>query len=421
MAGKKTAIKLESLLAGSVILYFFFYEHVQYMFKYSTAYFWCAFNIALACLIFIIHIKQVKQYKECIPWLLVIIISLLNNQVLKHQEYMISFYNYFSAFIAAMILARSDRWVTGGIKVIEKCGMIFAMAVIVLFIVRPLGKVLPMFWGYYPGGTEGGELAYRAGIAPNYSANGIYVATMLIVYACYLLTKNKYDIKYREYCKLILIMIALLLTAKRAHLIFSVAALVFTYFLISNKKNKTVKIVGIAIVAVLLFYLISYFIPALGDTFDRFMQAENEDISNGRFKFWNWAYGQYLEHKAFGIGWFGFRFNQTVSYSETSYFDAHCIYVQLLCESGIVGFSITVFALLFTWIKGVVYIKKYRYSCDQNTYYTLYASSAIQLFCILYGITGNVLYDRCFMIYIICVAMQWAVHNQLKYSNKTRA
>lgn len=413
MKAKKDSITNESILAVGVIIYFFFYENFQFLFSYASAYVFCLFLVVLSFIIMVIHIREYRKYLECLPWFLFMIISMINNHILKNHEYMISFCNYTTAFIAAMALARTPNWVNNSVKAIEKCGMVFVFTTILMFLIRPMDYLQVMLFQKYTGPIDN---EYRAGIAANYSANGIYISIAFIVYVSYLITRKKEQIKRKNYIRCVLIAAGLLLTAKRGPLIFTIAGLIITYIIVAYQKNKYIKMIGFCISAILLFYLACYFIPALSDVVQRFTVAENGDISNGRYKFWNWAYGQYLKNKAFGIGWFGFRFNQPISISETGgYYDCHCIYIQLLCESGYVGTAITVFAMLFTWIKGLVFIKKYRKKVRQDAYFVMFASAAIQSFCILYGITGNVLYDRCFIIYIISISMQWSIHNQIKY------
>jgi O-antigen ligase len=69
----------------------------------------------------------------------------------------------------------------------------------------------------------------------------------------------------------------------------------------------------------------------------------------------------------------------------------HNIYYQLLCESGIIGFAIFIFFFISSFFRT---IKKIALADDESFEYSwLLLSLYIQIYFLLYGISGNPLYD----------------------------
>ena len=85
--------------------------------------------------------------------------------------------------------------------------------------------------------------------------------------------------------------------------------------------------------------------------------------------------------------------------------NVHNIYIQLLCECGIIGFI--AFVLFFLW-NIVSAIKKLRRvaltpDCDSKIRIILTFSVMYQVFFLMYGLTGNPLYDApTLVVYILC-------------------
>ena len=105
------------------------------------------------------------------------------------------------------------------------------------------------------------------------------------------------------------------------------------------------------------------------------------------------AWEMFMENPIFGCGW-----RQMTDIIEH---DVHNIYIQLLAETGIVGFSVYVFLIFY----GVfIAIKLLRcYSKDKKKSILLLFSAYYIFFFALYGLTGNPLYDeQPFYTFMIC-------------------
>ena len=74
------------------------------------------------------------------------------------------------------------------------------------------------------------------------------------------------------------------------------------------------------------------------------------DISSGRTMLWSRAFSLFKEHPVFGIGWGNFRNHLTDTFNvfnDGQLSNAHNNYLQLLCETGIVGFLLFVIPLFY--------------------------------------------------------------------------
>ena len=92
-------------------------------------------------------------------------------------------------------------------------------------------------WGYWPTGTEIGTLGYRAGITSHYSINAMVLAVGLIVFTSFLIAnwnkKNKINVLIID-----LFLLTILLTTKRAHLLFGFLAILVGLFLHKPEDRK---------------------------------------------------------------------------------------------------------------------------------------------------------------------------------------
>lgn len=144
-------------------------------------------------------------------------------------------------------------------------------------------------WGYAPSGTDYGAAGYRAGLTTHYSQNATYIVLVLLIVGSRLVCKKKQERSKIELAWFLIIMIALLLTSKRGHLIFGVAALVIVYYILNSAKrdSKLFKLIagglGLSIVVVILFQIMpTTFNVLLG----RFVNSGYDDVTSGRLPMW---------------------------------------------------------------------------------------------------------------------------------------
>lgn len=253
------------------------------------------------------------------------------------------------------------------------------------------------------------KLGYMPGLAVHYSTNGMYLGIGLIVAGIALLFSSHKKRKKINILYVIIVAIALLLTGKRASIIFSTVSLVMVYYIYNSNKplNRFGKLFLLAIVVMIAFYIGSVFIPSLSNFIDRFIEtSEAGDVSLGRIKQSAIALNIFFKNWILGGGWDSFKYLYKAQFGIL--LNVHNIYIQLLCENGVLGampFFAFFIVAMYRAIKSLIYLRKHQTGKYPTAEMYLGFSIAMQSFFLLYGITGNPLYDQqVFYPYIVTVA-----------------
>ncbi|MDK2937282.1 MAG: hypothetical protein PWP62_2290 [Eubacteriaceae bacterium] len=243
------------------------------------------------------------------------------------------------------------------------------------------------------------------GLTAHYSTNGIYLAIGIgALFSIYLSDYNSRQPKQKRK-KIILLMLvfmmgALLLTGKRAHLVFTIAGCFFVYWLSysDNKKGRLLKVVFGLVVASIIFIFVVNLLPGLSNTFRRFSETlESGNFLMGRETFYAASWIQFSNNPIFGCGWK--KMMSLIGH------DTHNIYIQLLAETGIIGFLLFAGLIAYGVLSATKTLKEYTKDRDRigkSNYSLLYFSTFYIYFFVLYGMTGNPLYDeQTFYIFMI--------------------
>jgi len=238
-----------------------------------------------------------------------------------------------------------------------------------------------------------------AGLTPHYSTNAMLLVTGVIMMALiYVEYRNKKNLFF-----LLFLLVALLLTGKRAHIVFSAAALYGTYYFSLVKENpfkKLFKMIGLVLALVLVVVIGIQFVPALANGITRILQlfdsgsgADDDNAVMARFELWALAIRAFKAHPIFGIGWKQFRDTISVTRNSQYAFDTHNVYLQLLCETGIIGFVIYLAWFLFMFFKTMSLYRHMIAKVKGPTRIHLNFALTYQIFFLMYCCTGNPLYD----------------------------
>lgn len=262
-----------------------------------------------------------------------------------------------------------------------------------------------------------------AGLTNHYSTNGMFIASGLIIYCCHML---KYKKKSKmNYFLIVFAIISLLLTGKRGHILFAAGALFTTYYIYTgrNKRNRWQKVFGILFIVFCGFGILLTAVPQLSTFVTRFQESmDSGDITNNRKIFWTLAIQLFKNNPILGIGWNRFRsFSESIlNYSA----HAHNIYIQLLCETGILGFITYITWIIFMLYKGIenfILLRKKSINSGDYSLYHMAFSVAYQVFFVLYGFTGNPLYDEeTFIVYFVACAITIYYESNLSINNNLR-
>lgn len=346
-----------------------------------------------------------------IPWLVALLVMLYSSRekILAGNLYWVII--YVANTLLLCFLSLNVQWVGRIAKPIKCFGNIHVLSTIILFIFSPelYNATFRHIWGGAPGGVTLDE-AYKAGITMHYSTNGIYCALIVLLYASIILARGVDASKRKNHSILFLVtgIFAILLTTKRAHLLFSAFAIIVIYYFSTNtnKTRKVFNILAVTVTVLIFCVLLSPIIPVIGAIMERFLGTE--DISNGRFAYWQQAWDCFLDNKLFGIGW-GEYFK--INKHGTS---VHNVYIQLLCESGIVGFCVFVYAMVKTYIVSIKNYRKYNTRMMVKYKEMMLFSIAVQTFYLVYSFTGNCLYDMNVIFYYLVCAMAFSIFRAIE-------
>lgn len=310
----------------------------------------------------------------------------------------------YCAYLLFFICSLSNSgWQEYVVKIMLIAGLVYALATYiliapgVLFYSKFVASMYPNNYGSLVGCYKRGEYA---GITGHYSTNATMLANGVIpcIAVCVVHIKNKRTSKraiHREILLLAVLFVALLLSGKRAHFLFTLcAAFVALYIYTSNEKNRFAKYLLegalIAFMGVIAFYTI----PSVNNLFSRFSNL-SEDVSVlKRYELWGAAVEAFKEHPILGNRWASFpnSIGGRVGYNGYT----HNVYLELLCEVGIIGTIIFVFFFITCFIKTVFIVYRVAHQkekIDLKKQTLLLFSLMYQAYFLMYCTTGNPLYD----------------------------
>ena len=257
---------------------------------------------------------------------------------------------------------------------------------------------------------------YFMGFATHYSTSGIYMNLGTILSAACLLADKARNRTFNKVKIVVFVffLVALILTGKRAHLLFGGVAILIMYFVGYVKGNLNKRLVQVF--SFIFIFVVAIFIamriPAFSTTIARFMTESTDlnDLSSNRVdSLWIPAWEAFKENPLFGIGWrqFKYQFPQTQSIY-VIHNDVHNVYLQLLCETGVVGFILFISTMVYTYILTWKLLVCQKRETESACYLQIMFSLGYQTFFLLYCFTGNPLYDiQCLFPYLISCAFTY--------------
>lgn len=300
------------------------------------------------------------------------------------------------------------------LKIIYTIGLIVALC---LIIDNVTGLFRTTLIGLYTDTVREHKLrsATGGGIFSNPAMAGCYIVSGLAAYITHLKNSRKKR-TVLEWAIIILFAVSFVLMRKRGFLISAVTAILIIWVLrqfarrnasltVQRIIRRIATIVLALMVGVLLYNRFNLFRNAL-DGFVGKLFSE-DDTYSGRTSLYFLALRLFSESPLIGIGWGNYRtFTMGIFHSfSVNTFDAHNVYLQLLCETGIVGLLTYLASVMISLFRS---IKMRRYISEQSTVSENLCDFALflQLFYILYSISGNPLYDYQFLItYFVGVAI----------------
>ncbi len=361
--------------------------------------------IVLGCLFLVfVNSKGVFSFtKISLVWLISLFPVLFNSYALQAKKY--GFTLWWLAFLLFLIIGatKNKKWLNTAIWTMAVLSCIYAFSTILFSLHIDLG--ISQLGNLFRNGSpiSQGDLV-SAGLTAHYTHNGMYISIGVIVWfaiSCHTKKKLHYGVT-------LVFILALILTKKRGPLISIVLAIVLAYFII-NLGQMQKKIAGIfigvlgAISVVYVMYLIN---PGIFSVFDRF--AGDAGLNN-REHLWNYALQLFRENMLLGAGWGYYPDHIRVIVDNVPIVNihAHNFYLELLADTGIVGFLCIIIPMAFTLvstIKLIKYINKSKLK-DSIFFAPLVFSLGFQIFFIIFGLSENAIYDYQMVVpYMLSVA-----------------
>lgn len=232
-------------------------------------------------------------------------------------------------------------------------------------------------------------LLFNTEIDPNFIGIPFVAASSIVLDK--ILIKKKKIINFSIYFTLI---IAIVYTASRSNLICFIFSnmLIILNFLRKKETSLRIRIFWILLFIVVVIFGIRIISIRYSDQWSRMIEfGENSD--NGRFDLWKQSFLYFFNSPLWGNG---------LGYMVLEYGKAtHNTYIQLLCETGIIGFLLFMSIILTT-------LKKIR---NYSIYLVLYITLLLQIAFL------DALDNRCFWIVMCWLNMlpSWRKKNGIKY------
>ena len=236
--------------------------------------------------------------------------------------------------LAICASACSTRWIKAAMICIIMMLSVHLVATLMFYFIPD--TYFPVKAMFFPDNRN--AIGYQSGLTAHYSNNGLFMAAGFLLSISFAL--GKMGAKRKRWVALsLLFLFALVLTQKRAHLLFAIFALACTYSL-SNFKGKVLKVSIAIIIACIISAVAIVYIPGVSASFERLVGLfGSEDIAettSGRTFLWATAIADWQQSPIIGNGWGSFVY---VWPGGNLSIYAHNELLQLLNDVGIIGLA----------------------------------------------------------------------------------
>lgn len=290
-----------------------------------------------------------------------------------------AFFNLFFVFVHALFKTQFTRFLYS----------ILAQGAIFTFERAVKGNYITGL-GFIPGDTSG------------YLVNGILI---LLFYGREMRSKHRF-------IGIAALLAGMLFCAKKSHLICILLAVLIAWVFTGRGTKKVRRIViaitGLTALLAVGYFLLPYFsnIPMVNRislAIEKIMAGA--DFTSNRTNLTKLALKLYEGHEALGIGWKSFNQYTLSRWGFTNY--VNNIYLQLLCETGVLGALLFITPMIVTLIRTVSLMKKARFRPLDDDYIPILSLSlALQLFFLIYGFFEIPFYDYTFLfVYALAISL----------------
>lgn len=228
-----------------------------------------------------------------------------------------------------------------------------------------------------------------SGLFYEVSFSALILSIGIILYTVELF-ENRKKIKYiLNVCLILISYYAIILTGKRSFILIVPSVIVLLY-LFKMRQQITIKHIIILFIGLIIFAFSSNVIYDIVLNIVSKGKGDGADLSS-RELFWGLAFNMFKSNPLIGKGLNSFDIFFNTSGIREMYYDfagAHNSYVQILGETGLMGFLLYFFAIFHSLFRG---LKIIFVGCKDEIY--LYGAVGILLVMLVYAFSGNVLYQ----------------------------
>lgn len=301
----------------------------------------------------------------------------------------------------ALIFSRvcDDEFVSAFCSIVKIAGICNAIAIVLSPVVPELvsSVVSIVYYPLAPAGTLARTSADIArgvyyGFCGEKSIAAFIMALSLNIYICEYYLFEKLPKKKILAC--IILFVGLMMTGKRMEFLVPIIFFLLLFILV-RRNSKILKFAGILLVATIALFILPIVFPQTELVLNRFLDSGADTIITGREIIWNYAFEMFENNPVIGAGYGSFNdyissTNFVIPTGEKYWgYHVHSVYVQVLCECGIIGCIIWGFCYVGSYIRGLwsVYFRPERIGMN------LYVSLAILSLIVWYGLSGNTIFE----------------------------
>lgn len=359
------------------------------------------------------NIKCNSKHKKFIISLIILFcfITIRNGDIINHH-FGAPFYSIYAVFLL-FVLSYTDNWynIFKNIIIFFTIEHIAATIFCYLFPNIYLRYILPLFpksvHEMLIAQFNAGEIA---GITQHYSTNALYLAVGFIINVYNFEKKEPRKKRVLYYILIAFNFFALLLTGKRVQVIFPLASLLFVQIIknLNNLKKFAKRFLLSCTVLIVTILICSLIVPSILTPFKRTVDGiVKGDMFDSRKPLYSLAIKEFKEKPIFGIGWGNYKYvyYEKMKVKEMDLMDTHNIYLQILCELGLVGFVFFTYIFLFLLIYSIKMLIKElnKRKKDNKKIRTICLFITIHIYFLMEGLFGNPLYDVMIYMPYVCV------------------
>lgn len=402
---KRLIIKKKSVVSGILALIMCFFATTSALLYYIVPSRFLRSSLIIICFGLELYYTMRSMTRKDVRLQYLYLLLLIVFPVISFQTWGIMDTIYYVSSLLTVIVIIYQRWeLKITFKVMFLMYFMYALCTIIFFFTPDLykTKIVYLFPDNISRLLKWYNSGCMAGLTAHYSINGMFISLgFLMVCANVIMPSGKRKNLFK-WAEIAFFGVALLLTGKRAHILFSFFAFYIVYGIVTVNRDKKVlnayfKVIGVVLVLLIIAYTVIASVPALSVVFERIQESiAKGDIDNGRYLIWNQAVNVFKKHPIFGIGWknFSTSFGYGILNADQAY-DVHNVFLQLLCETGVVGFCVYCIWFIKIFFEGVRQLRKavtFEKHAHQN-YYIIFAVE-YQVFFLVYCLTGNPLYEK---------------------------